>query len=217
MALSPEALLSPAVSLLAPPLCWGCGATAGEREPLCSGCRTRLRRLDPEPAKVGGVRVWAAFAYEGPARALVRGLKFRGALRLAETLAAQIVASAPPRLLEGGVLVPVPLHRARLRRRGFNQAERLAAALAHRTGFRVADCLERSGPDRTQVGRPRNDRLAGLTGQVHARPGALVPGHALLVDDVVTTGATLAACAAALRAAGSRRVGAIAYARTPGR
>ena len=167
--------------------------------------------------EVAGVRVFAPLAYEGPARAMVRALKFRGATLAAETMAAQIVAGAPADVLDRGVLVPVPLHARRLRRRGFNQAERLAAALSRRTGLRVADCLRRTGGARTQVGRDRAERLAGVGGSVVVHPGMDAPRRAILVDDVVTTGATLAACARALRAAGAVDVSAVGYARTPGR
>jgi predicted amidophosphoribosyltransferase len=120
-------------------------------------------------------------------------------------------------VLDRGALVPVPLHARRLRRRGFNQAERLAAAIAGRTGLHLVDCLARAGAARRQVGRDRAERLTGMHGTVAVRPGAMLPRRAILVDDVVTTGATLAACASALRAAGVRRVSAVAYARTPGR
>ena len=167
--------------------------------------------------EVAGVRVFAPLAYEGPARAMVRALKFRGATLAAETMAAQIVAGAPGDVLDRGVLVPVPLHARRLRRRGFNQAERLAAALSRRTGLRVADCLRRTGGARTQVGRDRAERLAGVGGSVVVHPRTGAPRRAILVDDVVTTGATLAACARALRAAGAVDVSAVGYARTPGR
>ena len=167
--------------------------------------------------EVAGVRVFAPLAYEGPARAMVRALKFRGATLAAETMAAQIVAGASGDVLDRGVLVPVPLHARRLRRRGFNQAERLAAALSRRTGLGVADCLRRTGSARTQVGRDRAGRLAGARGSVVVHPGTDAPRRAILVDDVVTTGATLAACARALRAAGAVDVGGVGYARTPGR
>jgi ComF family protein len=203
-------------SLLAPPVCAGCGGHAGAGEPLCGPCRLELRWLSGV-AVAAGVRVFAPLAYEGPARAMVRALKFRGATLAAGAMAAQIAAGAPRGVLDRGVLVPVPLHPGRRRRRGFNQAERLAAELSRRTGLRVADCLRRSGTARTQVGRDRAERLVGVAGTVGVRDGADAPRRAILVDDVVTTGATLAACAAALRAAGAWEVSAVAYARTPAR
>ena len=133
--------------MLAPPLCWACGGPARRREPLCLPCRGLLRRLSQAPVQLGGISAWAPVGYEGPARALVRALKFRGAVALADAMAAQIVASAPPGLLaRESALVPVPLHPRRRRRRGFNQAQVLAAALSGRAGLTLSDCLERDGP-----------------------------------------------------------------------
>jgi predicted amidophosphoribosyltransferase len=163
---------------------------------------------------LSGVRVWAPVAYEGPARDLVRALKFRGALSLAREMSALAVACAPEGLLRGA-LVPVPLHPVRRRRRGFNQAGVLADAIGRMAGLPPTDCLRRRGPGPPQVGRGRGARLSGPAGSIEAR--ARVPPVALIVDDVVTTGATIAACAAALREAGATEIAAIAFARTPGR
>jgi ComF family protein len=201
-------------ALIAPPLCWSCSGPARRGAALCLGCRRTLGFLPRHPVIVSGVRVWAPIAYEGPGRDLVRALKFRGALSLADEMAALVVATAPDELLRG-VLVPVPLHPARLRRRGFNQAAVLAEAIARRTGLALSDCLRRRGGGPPQVGRGRQARLAGQVGSIEAR--GRPPGRALLVDDVVTTGGTLSACAAALRDAGTAEVAAVAFARTPGR
>jgi ComF family protein len=212
-------LLEHALALVAPRFCWACGGGALPPQPLCPGCRAKLDWLEREPVRLAGLDVWAPVAYEGPARALVHGLKFRGAPGLARPLAAQIVANAPLGLLDGrGALVPVPLHPRRARARGFNQAERLAAAVAARTGMPVADCLRRGGPARArQMGRTRSERLAGVVDAVVLAHATRAPRRVVLVDDVATTGATLAACAAVLRAAGAREVAAVAYALTPGR
>jgi competence protein ComFC len=224
--------------MLVPPLCWGCGGVARRSEPLCAGCRRLLRRLGPDPVPLCGVPVWAPVAYSGPARDLVRALKFRGATAVADAMAAQIAANAPAKLLgiaqaaapgalartaqartaqvaAPTVLVPVPLHPRRLRRRGYNQAALIAAALARRAGLEVADCLARTGSAATQVGRDRAERRAGPAGSVEL--SAPVPDRVVLVDDVATTGATLAACAAVARAAGACEVTAVVFARTIGR
>jgi ComF family protein len=223
---------------LAPPLCWGCGGLARGGEPLCVRCRGSLQRLAAEPVVLSGVTVWAPVAYAGPARDLVRALKFRGARGVADAMAAQIAANAPPGLLDAAVapcdpansltrptLVPVPLHPRRLRSRGYNQAAEIARALALRTGLAVAGCLARSGAAAPQVGRDRAERRAGPAGAMVVRqaranqPGSVPLGAArvLLVDDVVTTGATLAACRAALLATGASDVIAVVFARTLGR
>jgi ComF family protein len=192
------------------PLCVACGADTGRGGPLCRGCRAELARSRAPELEAA----WAVFRYDGPAGALVRELKFGGQTALADVMAGQIAAHAPPGLL-AGALVPVPLHPARLRRRGFNHAAALAAALARRTGLPVADCLRRSGDPAPQAGRGRRARMHALTGRVTAE--GPVPARALIVDDVVTTGATLRACSEALKEAGCAQVGGLTYARTPGR
>ena len=156
-------LLARLLTPLAPPLCVACGAAAGACEPLCGACRGRLRWLGSGATQFAGVSLWAPLAYEGGARALVGALKYRGVLAAAELMAAHMAANAPPGLLAGRALVPVPLHRARRRRRGYNQAARLADALAERTGALVVDCLERSGSRRAQVGRGRAERLGAVS------------------------------------------------------
>lgn len=212
-------LASKLLLAVAPPLCVACRRHAGRTEPLCRECRGTLRWLEPEPSPAGGVAAWAPLAYEGPARAMVAALKFGGALALAGAMATQMAANAPSGWLEGASsgLVPVPLHPARRRRRGFNQAERLAVDLAARSGRPVEDCLERAGPSTHQVGRGREERSAAIAGAVRVGASERAPPVAVLVDDVITTGATLAACAKALQRAGAREVRAVAYARTPGR
>jgi predicted amidophosphoribosyltransferase len=210
-----ESILAAVGSVLAPPLCWGCRGSARTGEPLCLACRASLRSLGPQTVALAGLETWAPFAYEGVARELVRALKYRGATRIADAMAAHVVARAPPDLLHRTTLVPVPLHPARARRRGFDQAALLAQAVAHRAARPIAPCLVRGGRPSAQVGRDRPERIAGVTGHIWAGTGA--PLHSTLVDDVATTGATLAACAAALRGAGAREVRALAFARTLGR
>jgi ComF family protein len=201
--------------LVAPPVCWACSDLARRGQPLCARCRASLHRLAPDPVVLSGVRVWAPVAYSGPARDLVRALKFRGAVGLADAMAAQVVAAAPPGLLNGAVLVPVPLHPRRLRSRGYNQAAAIAEAIARRARLELADCLGRSGPSVAQIGRNRTERVAGPVGSIEA--AGPVPAGVVLVDDVVTTGATLRACRDALIAHGARDVVAAVFARTIGR
>jgi ComF family protein len=205
------------LNAIAPPLCAACGADARTAEPLCSRCRQDLRWLSEEPVSLGAIETWAPVAYEGSARGVVGALKFRGARRAANAMAAWVAAGAPRRWLGRGTLVPVPLHPQRARRRGYNQAALLACAIGSRTELEVRDCLIRAGARGTQVGRDRAQRLGGIEGAVTVAPGIAAPRRAILVDDVITTGATLGACEAALREAGSEEVIALAFARTPGR
>ena len=217
-------MLARLASLVAPALCVACGADAGAAAPLCRECRAWMNgaraRVDrawtPGPTSSGCAAVWAAFAYDGPAGALVRALKFRGRCAVADVMAAQIAALAPPGLLRGTV-VPVPVHPRHRRRRGLDHSGALGRALAARTGLAFADCLTRSGDPRPQVGRGRAARVRGPAGSIAVRSGVAVPDAALLVDDVVTTGATLAACVRALANAGTEQISPIAYARTTAR
>ena len=149
---------------------------------------------------------WAT-SYEGRARELVAALKFGGRVGLAD-LAGALVADE----LRGPVaplVVPVPAAPLRRRRRGFDAAELIARSLARRLGLRVWTGLRRRA-GRRQVGRPRSVRLADPP---RVLVPASVPERALLVDDVLTTGATLAACAAALRRAGCSELGAAVFTR----
>jgi predicted amidophosphoribosyltransferase len=153
-------------------------------------------------------------AYEGVARQLVSALKFRGALPVADVMAAHMAANLPPELRDPtAALVPVPAVRVRSRRRGFDPARVLAAALAPRIDVPVADRLVRHDRSARQVGASRAVRRA--PGRLDIRVRGSPPPLAILLDDVHTTGATLDACARALAADGRATVlAAISYART---
>jgi predicted amidophosphoribosyltransferase len=167
-------------------------------------------RVRPWSGAIAGLdAAWSAAVYEDVARDLVVALKFGARLGLASRAAVAIADRAPATLLDGAI-VPVPASPPRRRWRGFDSAEEIALALGARTGLAVQRCLRRS-PGMRQVGRPRAERLANPPA---VRVRGRAPGRAILVDDVVTTGATLGACARALRAAGSDRVVAITFART---
>jgi predicted amidophosphoribosyltransferase len=205
------------LDLLLPATCWSCGAPAGPvAAPLCAACARALPWLGSGEALTRGRAVGRSFAplaHAGPARDLVHALKFRDAPGVARLMAAHVVLRLPRGLVVPGVvLVPVPAHPGRRRRRGYDHADALARAIAERTAVPVDPLLERrSGSGEHQRGRTRTGRLAGGGPDVRARRAA--PPRCVLVDDVRTTGATLEACARALRRAGARRVDAIAYAR----
>ena len=150
----------------------------------------------------------AALRYEHPVRELVSRFKFQGDLacgRMLAGLLARRLAALPPARRTGVVLVPVPLHPARLRERGFNQSERIARVLAAELGLALANTLVRRvqrTADQKQLGAAARSR--NLQGAFHATGCA---GRRIaLVDDVITTGATAEAVTAELFAAGAAQV-----------
>ena len=222
-------LLAELIAIVAPPGCAACGrALARSVERLCSECVRAMPWLRGgvpalRAAGASGPRCPAAHAelparlgaarLRGPARRLVGALKFRGALPVADLMAAQLAANLPADLRDPAVaLVPVPAAPARRRARGFDPARVLTGALARRTGRPLADCLVRDDRTGRQVGAGRRERRA--PGRLLVRVRGEAPSRAILVDDVHTTGATLDACARALVAQGTSVVAAISYART---
>jgi predicted amidophosphoribosyltransferase len=153
-------------------------------------------------------RVWSSASHDGVARALVAALKFRHLLPVAEVMAERMHWLVPAHLL-GGSVVAVPPAQARRRRRGFDPAGELAAALATRLDTEVVACLARRGSGH-QLGGRRADRIRHPP---RIESVAAAPRSVLLVDDVLTTGATLTACAEALRASGARRIVALTFSR----
>jgi predicted amidophosphoribosyltransferase len=200
-------LLSP----LAPPCCAACRRSCAAQASLCEECEAELAATPiPPPIAVPGLEAtWAALPHDGAARRLVAALKFGRLLPVAELMAWQIEARAPTQLLAGAV-VPTPAAPSRLLRRGFDPAEQIATRLAELTGLPLWNGLARADGPR-QVGRSRAARLAKPP---RVRAVSAVPAVALLVDDVQTTGATLRACAQALREAGSTQVSAVTFARS---
>jgi ComF family protein len=170
----------------------------------------------PDPAVVIGGQLAvaiAAFGYAWRLRRAMHRLKYAGVSRVAEPLAA-CAAPALNRLLGisgPAMLVPVPVSEARRRRRGYNQAALIARALARRSGVGVAEPLARSRETQAQHRLDRAARSRNLRGAFTTR--ASVPENVILVDDILTTGATLDACAEVLLAAGARTVYGFAIAR----
>ena len=197
---------------------------------VCTACWERLAWapgvLRPRRSNLDAL-AWAG-DYGGEIRRLVHLLKFERFDPIGAPLGAAASRAALLRLAAAGVpaapppvVVPVPLHWTRRWRRGYNPAALLAEGVARELALPIrCGALLRRRRGRRQVGLGRRERLAALAGVFAARrfgAGSLRGRSVLLVDDVVTTGATLEACAAALRSAGATRVTALAIARTPKR
>lgn len=191
--------------------CLSCAGPAGLGQRLCAGC---AMRLDAQPAiraapPDGVDQVLSAAEHAGVARDLVSALKFRRRLAVAGLMAGRLAPHLDQH--SAAALVPVPSAPWRGRRRGFNPAAELAKALAAQVPGGLVDCLRRRGETR-QVGRGRGQRRAPGFEIAAAGP---VPPSCLLVDDVMTTGGTLTACAIVLREAGAQRVAAATFTRRP--
>ncbi|MDB5096939.1 MAG: phosphoribosyltransferase [Cyanobacteria bacterium RYN_339] len=174
--------------------CAGCGNVGTAQ--LCAACQAAW----PPAIPLAGVT--AAGALAGPARRAIHQLKYRNRRRVAPALTARLAPLLPP---GPWLVVPVPLHRVRLRQRGYNQAALLARALARQAGWPYLDALVRARATAPSPGLGRADRAANVAGVFEARR-ALFGRRVLLVDDVLTTGATTDAAREALLAAGAAEV-----------
>jgi ComF family protein len=157
----------------------------------------------------------AAFEHAGVGRRALQRLKYGGAGRLAAPLAQAAIPALRELLTITGpaALVPVPVHPARRRQRGYNQAALLAAVLGRDARLPVVDLLVRRRATTRQHGLNRAARLHNLRGAFEVRRGMTVPATAIVVDDILTTSATLEACSIALRSAGAAQVFGFAIAR----
>lgn len=219
------------VHALLPPLCVHCSEPLPEARPgVCRWCRATLRPLSEGCRRCGlprpgapewcdrcrewpaGMTAIAATRYAGAAESIAHALKYHGWTHLAELCAQSMVDALGPRAWDLEALIPVPLHRARLRERGFNQSELLARALSVRLGIPVVDALVRARPTRSQVGLGRAARRRNVA-EAFAPAGSLrAAGVIGLVDDVATSGATLAAAGETLAGAGADRITAVTFA-----
>lgn len=215
------------LDVLFPPACAGCGARAW---PLCERCTRQVGVITPPwcrrcgrpfeapvarcrdcpPGPVDAAR--AAFLYDGPIKRAIHGMKFSGWHALGPHLAGAMARTASG--VRADAVTWVPLSRRRLRRRGFDQAEVLARHVALRVGLPVRPLLGRARDTRAQARLSGPERRRALADAFRGRGPEPPPRRVLLVDDVLTTGATAAACARALKDAGARRVTVLTAARS---
>ncbi len=219
-----------AIDLVFPQTCVHCER---EGQLLCGGCLEDAARIGNEACRTCGVqlefgsrcgkcaeappalaRVTAVFQFEGAMRDAVHALKYRDLRAIAPQLGAELAADVHARHRNIDVVAPVPLHRRRLRSRGYNQAELLARPVAARLGVPVSPDLLTRVTDNPPQAKARNEaaRSAGVRNAFAASSEALGK-RVLLIDDVATTCSTLDACARALRRAGAKSVRAAVLAR----
>jgi ComF family protein len=224
---------------LYPPTCLSCRAATGEADALCPKCWRAMRFIErpfcerlgtpfeqdlgagllspqaiADPPVFRRARAVARFE-DGPARRLVHRLKYSDRGELARPLGAWMARAGADILADADAIVPVPLHALRLWMRRFNQAAALARAIALQSGKPFEpQWLERVKTTRSQVGLSRPQRAENVQGAFRASPGAPIKGRRIvLVDDVLTSGATANAAARALLRAGAREVDLLVFAR----
>ncbi|MGO9007370.1 MAG: ComF family protein [Beijerinckiaceae bacterium] len=231
-----------ALDIVFPPSCLVCRKATAEPNCLCPECWSRVNFIErpycdrlgtpfaydlgvaglvsPEamanPPVYGRARAVAKFE-DGPVRQLVHRLKYSDRMELAKPLGLWMARAGRDLLAGADILVPVPLHRGRLAWRQFNQANALARAISRVCGVKTADCaLQRVKPTAPQVGLSRSQRAMNVQGafKVPEAERIAVEGRAIvLVDDVLTSGATLNAAARALLRAGAKSVDVLVFAR----
>lgn len=194
-------MLADLLELVLPRVCAGCSAPGCALCPDCLAPLARPRRHRPQPCPQELPSLVAAAPYAGPVRAALLAHKEDGRLALARPLG-RALAGCLELLQETGVLVPVPSSRQAVRQRGHDHARRLAAAAARSAGLRSRPLLVPARAVADQAGLDAGARAANLSHALRARH-RLDGVPVVLVDDVVTTGATLAEAARALRAAGA--------------
>lgn len=225
--------------LVHPPSCIVCRAATAEPHALCARCwrampfieRPFCERLGTpmavalpgpmlSPAAIADpppfARARAAVRYEGAAREIVHGLKYKDGLRLVPAMARWMERAGAELLADADMILPVPMHRFRFWMRRFNQASALATAIGGRAGVPVrTDLLRRIRATSPQPGLTRKERGENLRNAFATAPagrGFLEGKRVLLVDDVQTTGATASACTQALRKAGVQEVDLLVFA-----
>jgi ComF family protein len=229
------------LDVVLPPRCLGCGAAVESQGRLCAGCWRALTFLAPPQCRLCGYplphalpdaplcgacaveppafdRARAALRYDEGARSLILAFKHADRTDSAPAFGRWLARAGAELLATADLIAPVPLHRWRLLRRGYNQAAVLARALARETGLALApDLLQRRRATRSQQGLSGQARLANITvGAFRPHPWQarrLRGRRIVLVDDVLTTGATVGACAQVLRKAGAAAVDVLTLAR----
>jgi len=224
-------LSSRAIDLLFPPRCLNCGAFGSY---ICDACRQAMPRALPPRCQICWMperqtgscprcrlqkpafeAARAAFIHTGAAREAVHALKYQGLSAIVPLMAELMADFLENHPLEADLLVAVPLHRRRQRQRGYNQAALLARELSRRLDMTTAPGAVRrlrSAPPQARLS-DHDSRLANVAGAFAADPAQVQGMRILLIDDVMTSGATLNACASALREAGAASVSALTFSR----
>lgn len=223
-----HSFLSPFLNLLYPLICPGCGREFEESENLlCFACYQKLftsslavcpkcgrpvpyfKKCEECQPKLGLTRIRALGLYQEPFKGIIEEFKYKGKVKLGGILgdALSLLLSYDPVLKGSDFLVPIPLHPAKMRERGYNQSEILAQRVAERTKISLAYCLKRQKNTKSQVKLSFEKRFNNLAGAFACQSGyEIKEKKIILIDDVTTSGATLSAAAKVLKENGAKEV-----------
>jgi len=195
--------LNSLLNLIFPPRCEVC--RKGSEEPLCSECFSQITFMKPQ------LGIYSASVYDGVLRDAIHRFKFQKRKNLAGPLGVLLVkylSHTPDFSMEEiDCIIPVPLHRKRQRQRGYNQAELLAQVISKYYEVPVVSALERTKDTHPQFDLPREERLTNVKGAFKVSdPKAVYNKKIILLDDIFTTGSTIAECSKTLKIAGARSV-----------
>jgi ComF family protein len=207
-----SAVLTSVLDALAPPACLACDAACTESHPFCVVCGAPTR--PSERLFVEGSRVAVVGPYCPPLSTAIVRFKYQGRAELSRPLSTLLVPAVTALALpEDVAMVPVPMHPRRLAQRGYNQAALLARELSRAVGCQYRPrLLRRTRQAERQVGKTRVERLDNMCGAFELSSRERAPARAVLIDDVITTGATVRACAQALEAGGVEMTAIVALA-----
>ncbi|HEU5012117.1 MAG TPA: ComF family protein [Roseiflexaceae bacterium] len=211
----PQSLIESLLSVLFPERCVGCARPGAL---FCESCRATLQPYSAQRSfqhpELDGVFI--GFTFAGPLREAIHRFKYQRRRRCAGPLGTLLAAHVPPDLVAANpTIVPVPLHAARQAERGFNQAQALAEEVARTLNLPLMPAgLVRQRATEQQARLDARSRHANVRDAFAWERAGSPPERLILVDDVITTGATVAACAETLRRAGAREVYALALARS---
>ena len=227
------------IDFLAPPKCLVCHDAVLEPASLCLSCWANLKLIDAPVCNVLGIpfaydqgegaispaalaepptwdRARAAVAYDEASRRIVHALKYRDTMEAGLLMARLMARAGQPLIGEADVIIPVPLHRFRLWGRRFNQAAFLSQQISRQFGKAYrSDVLKRNRATRSQVGLSSDERRKNVAKVFQVMPegvGHIAGRRVLLVDDVLTTGATAGSCAAVMKKAGAAYVDVLTFA-----
>ena len=191
------------------PVCVVCGIEKGVVSHTCAKCSDSLERLKAGCIKTQGLTALVSYRYECEAESLIKKYKYDGARWLSAFIANSIMRTVFDAHTEFDFICNVPLHKKKRESRGFDQSELIAAHLAQYTAKPYVKTLDRVRNTPTQTKLSIRQRQSNVEGAFSANA---INGHVLLIDDVITTGATVAECAKALMQAGAKSVKAAAFA-----